>query len=316
MTPLRVASLVEGRLAGSSMRARPGPFSFQYGGLTAVAVGILLVGVATPALSGGGATGVACLLLLVFGLPHGALDIATIRRTAPNAQQLVVGTYLAAAAAMFVVWWATALAGLAIFYTVSIIHFADDWENDHEPFFGNAIALAFLSAPTILHGGDLQGLFVALTNDHRAALLADILELVAPVAIAVTLVGLATMQSPQRSIECFCGLVAMLILPPVIGFAVFFCLFHSPRHFREGWAALGPNVASGTTVRVAAMTLAGFGIAAIIYAVSGQLRLPTGVFAASMMTLSVLTVPHMLLQRIVESGTVWARSRQSGFLAA
>ena len=300
MTPLRVASLMEGRLAGSSMRARPGPFLLDWGSLTAVAVAVLLVGIATPALSSSGATGMACVLLLVFGLPHGALDIATIRRIAPNAQQLVVGTYLAAAATMFVVWWISALAGLAVFYTVSIIHFADDWQNDHERFFGSAIALALLSAPTILHGDDLQGLFVALTNDHRAAFLANILELVAPVSIAIALVGLATMRSPQRSIAGFCGLVAMLILPPVIGFAVFFCLFHSPRHFREGWAALGSNVASGTTVRVVAMTLAGFGIAAMIYAVSGQLRLPTSLFAASMMTLSVLTVPHMLSQTILE----------------
>ena len=105
----------------------------------------------------------------------------------------------------------------------------------------------------------------------------------------------------------------MLILPPVIGFAVFFGLFHSPRHFREGWAALGSDIQPGTTIRVAGTTLAGLGIAAMIYAVNERLSLPTGLLAASMMTLSVLTVPHMLLQTIMERTNGLARSVQQGF---
>ena len=139
----------------------------------------------------------------------------------------------------------------------------------------------------------------------RAAFLVDILALAAPVAIAVALVGLATMDAPRRSVEGICALAAMIVLPPVIGFAVFFCLFHSPRHFREGWAALGSKVPRSTSVRIAAMTLAGFGVAALIYAANGSLAVSAGLFEASMLTLSVLTVPHMLLEPILE--------RTSGF---
>lgn len=312
MTSLRVARFLEGRAAGSSMIARSGPFSFERGGAIAVALAIMLLGMNTAALSGAWATSLACALLLVCGLPHGALDIATMRRAAPTAQLPVVGAYLGAAASMFAVWWASPLAGLAVFYTVSIVHFADDWEQEHQPFFGHAIALALLSAPTFLHADVLAGLFVALTSDARAALLVDILMLAAPVAIAVALVGLATMGSARRSVEGICALMAMLILPPVIGFAVFFCLFHSPRHFREGWAALGSNVPPGTSARVAGMTLAGFGIAALIYAVNGKLGVPASLFEASMMTLSVLTVPHMLLQTILERASGLARPERRG----
>lgn len=316
MTPLRVANLVEGRLAGSSMRARPGPFSFEQGGAIAIAVAILIVGISTPALSAALATTLACALLLVVGLPHGALDIATLRRAAPSAQLPVVGTYVGAAAAMFAIWWASPLAGLAVFYTVSVVHFGDDWKRDLEPFFGCAIALALLSAPAVLHGKILAGLFIVLTRDPRAAVLVDVLTLAAPVATCVAVVGLATMASTQRSVEGLCALLAMLIVPPVIGFAVFFCLFHSPRHFREGWATLGPKVELGTAVRVAAMTLAGFGVAAIIYAVTETPSVSASVFATSMMTLSVLTVPHMLLQRIVESANKPTRAGRREPLAA
>ena len=217
---------------------------------------------------------------------------------------------------MFAIWWASPLAGLAVFYTVSVVHFGDDWKQDLEPFFGCAIALALLSAPAVLHGKILAGLFIVLTRDPRAAVLVDVLTLAAPVATCVAVVGLATIASTQRSVEGLCALLAMLIVPPVIGFAVFFCLFHSPRHFREGWATLGPKVELGTAVRVAAMTLAGFGVAAIIYAVTETPNVSASVFATSMMTLSVLTVPHMLLQRIVESGNRPTRARQRESLAA
>ena len=316
MTPLRVASLVEGRLAGSSMRARPGPFSFRGGGAIAIASAILVAGMITPALGAPAATTLACALLLVVGLPHGALDIATLRRVAPTAQLSVVAAYLGAAAVMFTIWWTSPLAGLAMFYAVSVVHFGDDWRQGLDPFFGRAIALAVLSAPAVLHGKVLAGLFVVLTRDPRAAVLVDLLMLAAPVAICVAVVGLATMASTQRAVEGLCALLAMLALPPVIGFAVFFCLFHSPRHFREDWAMLGPNVDSATSLRVAAMTLAGFGIAAIVYATTASNDLSASVFATSMMTLSVLTVPHMLLQRIVELGNGLVRSRQSEPFAA
>ena len=316
MTPLRVASLVEGRLAGSSISARPGPFSFRRGGAIAIAMTFIIVGIITPALSTALATTLACALLLVVGLPHGALDIATLRRAGPTAQLPVVGAYLGAAAVMFAIWWASPLTGLAVFYTVSMVHFGDDWGNDRDPLFGRANALALLSAPAVLHGKHLAGLFVVLTRDPRSAVLVDLLMLVAPVATCFALVGLATMASRQRSVEGLCALLAMFILPPVIGFALFFCLFHSPRHFREGWATLGPKADPGTSVRVAAMTLAGFGIAAVIYAVIARPNLSAGVFATSILTLSVLTVPHMLLQGIVAVGNRPAGSRQRGSLAA
>ena len=299
MTSLRVATL-EGRLTGSSMSARPGPLLSGWDGAVAVAMTIIMLGVTTAVLSSTWATGLACVLLLVCGLPHGALDIATMRRVAPAAQLTAVGAYLGAAMAMFVVWWASPLVGLIVFYAVAVIHFAHDWKSERQPFFGHAFSTALLSAPTLLQADVLAGLFVDLTGDPRAALLVDILMLAAPVAIAVALVGLSTMRSSQQSVEGICCLAAMLVLPPVIGFAVFFGLFHSPRHFRDGWAALGSNIQPGTTVRVAGMTLAGFGIAAMIYAVNAKASIPTGLLAASMMTLSVLTVPHMLLETILE----------------
>ena len=246
-------------------------------------------------LNAGWMTSLACLIMIVVGLPHGALDITAIRRVAPQAQFPVVAAYLTAAAAMFAVWWVSPLVGLGVFYLIAIAHFAHDWDEAGQPFLAHAIALALLSAPALTHTLALQGLFVALTGDPNAGLLVDALILVAPVAIGVATVGLATMGLSRQCVEGVCALIAMITLPPVIGFAIFFCLFHSPRHFREGWAALGPDVQAGTWVRIVAMTFAGIGIATLIFAVLGTPSMPVALFQTSMMTLSVLTVPHMLL---------------------
>lgn len=270
-----------------------------------------MLGSTTAALGSGWVTSMTCGLLLVIGLPHGALDIATIRRAAPDAQFNVVAAYLGAAAAMLTVWWASPLAGLAIFYAVSVAHFADDWDKQSQPFFGYAIALALLSAPTFYHADALRELFIALTNDPRAARLVDLLIITAPVATAVALVGLAAMGAGRRSAEGWCALAAMVFLPPVIGFAVFFCLFHSPRHFREGLAAIGPQVPPAMALRITAMTVAGLGIAALIYAANSFRGVSAGLFEASMMTLSALTVPHMLLASILARATI-KRGRPAG----
>ena len=299
MSSSRVANLSRGWLIGPGSDARPGSFFIARHGSATVAVILVVLGLNSASLSGPLATSVACVLLLVVGLPHGALDIAAIRRAAPTAQLPIVCMYLAAAVAMLAVWWISPLAGLAIFYVVSIAHFADDWCEAVQPFFAHAIALALLAAPTVLHAQPLKALFVALTGDERAAFLVDILTLTAPVASAIALVGLASMNEVRQQAETICALMAMVILPPIAGFAVFFCLFHSPRHFREGWAALGPNVQRSTTLRIAAMTAGGFGVAAIIYAAIERPSVPASLFVTSMMTLSALTVPHMLLAALL-----------------
>ena len=311
MTGYRVLQFPGSHLAGSSLIARLGYFSFEHGGALVIALTTIVLGSATAALSGAWVTSLACGLLLIVGLPHGALDIVTIRRAAPTEQFAVVGYYFAAAAAMFAIWWIFPLTSLAAFYVVSIVHFSHDWNNEHQQFFRHAIAVALFSAPTFLHAEVLRHLFVALTIDARATLMVDILILVAPVAIAVAVVGLAAMRDRRRSAEGFCALVAMVFLPPVVGFAVFFCLFHSPRHFRDGWAAISCNVRPVTSVQIVGMTIAGFGIAASIYAANSFRAVPAGLFEASMMTLSVLTVPHMLLATIIKRTATNAGSDQS-----
>jgi hypothetical protein len=46
---------------------------------------------------------------------------------------------------------------------------------------------------------------------------------------------------------------------------------------------------------VVPISLGGLGVAGVLFVLNNSASIPTGIFVASFMTLSVLTVPHMLV---------------------
>ena len=251
-------------------------------------------------------TVIACLALLVFGLPHGTFDLALLRRAGgasfrSTSSLAVVALYLGCAAAMYLGWRVGPLFALAGFLAMAVAHFAEDWDACGSRFIACGIAAAIVSAPSILHLDQLRGLFALLTGDAAAVFLADVLLLVAPVAIAVALIGgVLLLQAGQRAlaISAGCALAATLLLPPVPGFALFFCLVHSPMQFRQHAANLGLRGFQQWGGIVVPLSLAGLGIAAVVFIENGDASIPTNLFATSFMTLSILTVPHMLMPTI------------------
>lgn len=255
----------------------------------------------TPAL-----TVIASLALLVFGLPHGAFDLALLRRAAGTSFRAgsglaVIALYLGCAAAMYLAWRVGPLFALAGFLVMAVAHFAEDWDACGSRRIACGIAAAIVSAPSVLHIDQLRGLFALLTGDAAAAVLADMMQLVAPVAMAVALIGwVLLLQAGQRAlaISAGCALAAMLLLPPVLGFALFFCLVHSPMQFRQHAGFLGLRGFQQWGSIVVPLSLAGLGIAAAVFIENRNASIPANLFATSFMTLSILTVPHMLMPRI------------------
>ena len=251
-------------------------------------------------------TVIACLALLVFGLPHGTFDLALLRPAGGasfrSASSLaVVALYLGCAAAAYLGWRVGPLFALAGFLAMAVAHFAEDWDACGSRFIACGIAAAIVSAPSILHLDQLRGLFALLTGDAAAAVLADMLLLVAPVTTAVALIGWVLLwQAGQRAlaVSASCALGAMLLLPPVPGFALFFCCVHSPIQFRQHAGLLGLHGVKQWGGIVVPLSLAGLGIAAAVFIENGNASIPANLFATSFMTLSILTVPHMLMPRL------------------
>lgn len=249
-------------------------------------------------------TALGCLLILILGMPHGAFDIRALLSTGTTGTRRIGGLalYIAAGGIMAFVWWGTPSLALALFFVTAIAHFGDDWSNIESPFLSHGAALGLLAAATILHGPMIAELFGAITSDRNSVALVSVLTIVSPVAIAATLVATAILWFDRHREIAVAGLVALaglLILPPVIGFALFFGLHHSPRHFGK---ALGPD-ARATLHRwampVAVTSMFALGLVAVIYGMTVVSSPSAGFVRASFVTLSILTVPHMLLSRII-----------------
>lgn len=292
---------------------RPGNFgcpvvivSAHYASLKVGALAVLLaLHLGGFALGGTAPTMAACAAILLFGLPHGALDLEIIKRER-GTRLLGMGAllllYLGLAAAMAVVWHFEPVAALGIFIVVAVVHFAEDWPELHSGFLAQGMAIALLAAPALFHVTELEQLFVAVSGRSDASLVANVLLMLAPTSVAVASVAVWTLWRTRFQEQAVAGalmLAGMVVLPPVVGFALFFCLYHSPRHLgtalsRVKWAPSVPRV-------IVLLTLAALGIAAALFAGEARADLPARVVAASFMTLSLLTVPHMIVPAVVDT---------------
>ena len=297
-----VATVVKSRGGTGSDKGWNLPLANLQAGALAMLIALHVLG---PSLSGSVPTIAACAFILVFGLPHGALDLEIVkreRRTGRFAMVALLLCYLGLAGAMAAIWQLAPVIALAIFLIVAIVHFAEDWPELGSKFLAQGMAIALLSAPTLFHMAELRLLFVALSGHSDAALVADFLLLLAPTSLAVASVAVSTLWrtgSHAQAAAAALTIAGMVLLPPVIGFALFFCLYHSPRHLgaalaRVAWARSARRV-------ILPITLAALGIAVALFAGEARADLSAQVVAASFMTLSLLTVPHMLIPFVVDA---------------
>lgn len=245
-----------------------------------------------------------------LGLPHGALDhLAGGRVFAPRFGRLwplAFGVfYLGTAALVLLAWGAAPLATLTMFLTASALHFGGE---------DNSLAGRGGWAGRVAHGG-LSIMVPALAHPDVVARLFTLLAGVdaAPVAAAlcgpVATIWLACVAATARHLvredrwrvpAVEAGALALLFAaaPPLIAFACYFALVHTPR-------ALDGVVARGTSparlVRQAApLTLLGLALGAVLWWCEPTLAFPDRSVRIAFLLLSALTAPHMLLHWLAD----------------
>lgn len=265
-------------------------------------------------LSGATATCILCAALLLVGLPHGTLDIERIRAATRQAHGGMIGLlalYVALAGIMFFFWQVAPLLALAVFLATATVHFSEDWRSMGEPLLGGAMALSLLAAPALLHGAELTAIFTAVTGMRSAGLVTDGLLMSAPIALLIALVGifdLARRGEHALAAVAIALISSMVLAPPLVGFALFFCLFHSPLHLREAFREVTLTPLRRAMI-VSLLTGAALGIAAVLSRIEWRGTLPASWLAATFMTLSILTIPHMLAP-VLADGLLMRWSRQ------
>lgn len=270
------------------------PISVVHLGLTTVALGCAAAGFDL----GSGAVSVSfCAAILLMGLPHGALDLVALLRARSRHQAILA--YLAIGCGMAALWWTMPGGALLLFFAFATVHFGEDWPGSG--LIANGGGLALLAAPLLLHHDEIGKLFAVIAGPQAIPPLADMLLLVAPVAIAVGVAGCVLLLISGRTMlaaSSAVALVGMVALPPLAGFAFYFGLFHSPRQFASGLAKLDGYAWRMPVAAASAMAiLLVFGVARV----ADTQSISDDIVRATFIVLSVLTVPHMMLPLILRA---------------
>lgn len=244
-------------------------------------------------------TPIVCAFILIIGLPHGMFDYLTLRKISGCSQARVVAAtaaYLGAAGMVWLVWQSAPFLALFVFVAIAICHFSEDWTGEQSRLGAAAMPISILALPALFYPAELSSIFV-LIGGAGAGAMADYLRLLAPVFGLVAAANIAieaTSNAGHRAWRNASLLLAALLLPPGIGFAVYFCLYHSPIHFAEGRNRL---MAQQRRPRhfFLGMSLASAALLLWIIVVQPFETWDAKLIAATFQALSILTVPHMLL---------------------
>jgi len=185
----------------------------------------LLLAAGLASLAGGaGQLAFALVVGLGLGLLHGASDLCLV----PSARRpAFLGCYLATALACLLCWQLAGAVALTLFLLLSAWHFA----HEDELFAGRlrslALGLFIIGGPALLHPEAVARLLALAMGPQAPATLATwlagLLALGGALALPVLLLAAWQRRCPRLAVT----LVAVVVAPPLVGFALGFYLLHA-----------------------------------------------------------------------------------------
>ena len=211
--------------------------------------------------------------------------------------------YLGLAGAVVAFWiWQPGLA-LALFLLISAVHFG----------YGDATAIGgFARAVQIAaHGGiavfgislfhlqQVTPLYAALTHGDvmLAVMLTEFFPLfIMPVAALYLIAAVRDAALRPRLVELALLCLLFSVVPPLVGFALYFCVIHTGRHLRHIWDRVRSDVTPRHILWQAGLfTLASWAGGAIMLLWLDSGNISQDLLQVIFIGLAALTVPHMML---------------------
>ena len=255
--------------------------------------------------------------VVVFGLPHGALDLALVQgasRGSWTALAAAIAIYLVISAAILATWITAPVVALSGFLAIAVIHFGlGDTEDLHGPQRAvEVIARGGFAgiAPLVFHPQTTRDLFGLLVGNASIANLdAALAVMTTPAAwlwIACLIIAVVW-RALQRAAGWFPAIAELLLTTavfaafhPLAAFLLYFCFVHSVRHIADLGAARFPDSAPRARrwllIESLPFTIATLLLGAIgWFAVAGSVTFDEAMIRTIFWGLSALTVPHMIL---------------------
>ena len=247
---------------------------------------------------------IALALALLAGIPHGALDLEMLTTLPARRRWGIVGVYAVLVGTLFLGWSFAPLLLTGVFLGVSAWHFGEGDVRGvlhHPP--SNALSvsrgLAVVGVPILAHWTHTSPILVAMSQEVA---LANV-----PPAWCTVLAGLLVFQhgvflihhhvSHRLVFESLGLLVAMMVAPALVGFALYFGLWHAPSHIRAVQRAR--QAAPSLLLRSLEYGAATIGLALVgfawHYADSASHWMTASAISAALISLASLTIPHAIL---------------------
>jgi Brp/Blh family beta-carotene 15,15'-monooxygenase len=242
--------------------------------------------------------------ILLVGVPHGGFDGAIARHIGwPKGLMPWLSfhlAYIGLAALVLVLWWFMPLFSLAVFLGLSALHFGAsdiaDIGSDWLPWaaHGGLVCLAIPHFQATL----VNPIFALLIGtDNAVALLNGISVLFAPWLVFVFSYCIyAWFKSRYRksALNLLLLIVLAYLLPPLVSFSLYFCLWHSRGHIRRLWQGLHEADRQHTAREAILYTVAAWSSLAIGFYYL-QDNATESLTKITFIGLATLTLPHMLL---------------------
>ena len=242
--------------------------------------------------------------ILLVGVPHGGFDGAIARHIGwPKGLMSWLSfhlVYIALAALVLVLWWFMPLFSLAVFLGLSALHFGAsdiaDIGSDWLPWaaHGGLVCLAIPHFQATL----VNPIFALLIGtDNAVALLNGISALFAPwlvIVFSYCIYAYFKSQYRKSALNLLLLMVLAYLLPPLVSFSLYFCLWHSRGHIKRLWQGLHEADRQHTAREAILYTVAAWSSLAIgfYYLQDNAIESLTKI---TFMGLAAMTLPHMLL---------------------
>tara|TARA_B100000767_G_scaffold231201_1_gene222532 strand:+ start:315 stop:1169 length:855 start_codon:yes stop_codon:yes gene_type:complete len=246
--------------------------------------------------------------IVLIGLPHGALDgavamhLGLVDKFSTMARFVII--YVGLAGLVVGAWIIAPSLSLIVFLTISMLHFGagDARHGEGVLRFAETLAHGGLAIVGIsqFHRSEADEIFYYLINQDTAMVWLAINVLTVAVIVAIiTCVSQAAkdVKWSATTLELLILGIVYALVPPLLGFAIYFCLVHSARHFRRILSTIKATVDFSNIKNQAILfTTASWIAAGIAFWMFADFADPgPTVLRITFIGLAALTVPHMLL---------------------